>query len=1289
VQFRLGEVARHWDRVRLSAEERAKEEMNADLGELVDRADTALAGTARAVAGASAAGPGVFEEMFRLRRETGVSALAVYEADGSPLAWSGEHRGTVPDSVRQGTQPYSFSAGPLFGYVYFTQRLPGGRTAMAATLLESHVAVSGVRPLAERFGDRHGITPHFTEPDLAQGEAVFDWKVTEDQPILSVVFSTLTQDFWREREAERGRWAVGTAWLCGMLLLSVAWFAGRAGPAGVPVAVATASLLVLPWGKMAGTEGIFSPLGFVLPLPGDVNLGQFLIVLGGVAVWLLSRARPGGQVRRLPLAVRAVLAGGALAGALALVRASVAEPVLAGQPAGGMALAAALALAAAIPLFVLLGHDPDAPAESRRTGGAAWAAPLLLSALLALGLVLWWEPGREPPVWSAALWAVPFALLAALLPRSRPRWGALLPWIAAGWIAGTMALPHLWIMHLDARLAKAERDLSHLGTGADPFLDFLLRQFAEKVLRSAAEGREGVSLLYQAWVEGKLAREGYEARVTLWDGPVPAAELRLSDRQVPPDMVPRILEQARAAEEPILERFSDREDVHYLLAVPLPGGRTVTVGVPPRRHLGRSTALARFLDPVGNEESPAEGTDLSLVPAASHPAVAPAAEMRWLRTDEGWRSETVVRFPEGDEHAHLLVRTPATPMLVVRGVLALVALMGGLAALWSLARTLCGEPLGIASGELGWAWTFRGRLTLALFAFFLVPMAAFGATAYQALSREVVRTAEALAHRALAQAETEVQAATLGELSQHVGADLLLYHDGVLVEGGSPEVIELGLYPTWLPVEVYLNFRTGEGTEAQQRERRIAGQQFLVAYRRMAGGDVLAAPTPLAAGEIALRQREMAAVGLLAGLVGAALSVVLALLVGRALSRPIEGLTRAAAAVGSGDLSVRLPRGRRDEFGGLYRSFNRMVRGLRQARTALVRETRRTEAIVAEAGTGVVALDTAGRVALINRRACEILGAEVEAGVYLPRDRALPREVARVVERFLAGSAREGTEEREVEGRVVRLRLRRLPSQKGTAGAVLVLEDVTAEIRSARVLAWGEMARQVAHEIKNPLTPIKLAVQHIRRAHGDGRADFGVILNRNVEAVLREIDRLGEIARAFARFGTPADAAEPPEPVDAVRVVEETLGLYRGGQDGIAYRVEAEPEAPRAFARVGELKEVLVNLLENARAALHEEGGEVRIGVAAAGGGAWVHVDVADSGEGIPPELLSRVFDPHFSTKSSGTGLGLAIVRRLVESWGGEVTVDSEPGVGTTVHLRLRAEEAGVPSAVVPVAVQD
>jgi two-component system, NtrC family, nitrogen regulation sensor histidine kinase NtrY len=1274
-QHALWRVATDWEGVRATVEERAIEQVGEGMNSVFDRGGQAVLRVAEVAGAARAPAAELFEGVERVRRWTGVSAVAVFDPAGTPLVWAGEHRGTVPDSVRRGLTESSFSAGPLFGYVYFSERLTGGNIAMAALLLESHVEVGeGMRPYAERFARRYGILPRFTTPELAQGE-IWDW-ATAQGPILSVFFATLTQNGWRQRLEQRGREEAAAAWLLAAALLAAAGYrSGRRDP-GVPVAALTASLLVMPLGellgKVGGVAGAFSPARFVLPLPGDLTLGGLLLVLTGGTLWLLARRRPLAAADRLPFALRVALAGGALVGAVALVRGSVAAGVLADQPSGGPALVAALTLLAALPLFLLLGRA----GEAGRTRLLPVAAGVVLAGVLAFGAVEWWRPERELPLWTAAAWALPAALVSLGIPRAAVRRAALLPWAAAVWIACSLALANLWTAHLGERLHQAEREVARLGTEPDPFLDFLLRQFSEDVLRLDAEGRRGVSLLYQAWVEAGLAREGYEGRVTLWEGGEPRTELRLADAELPPQRVAALLASARERDEPRLERLTDVPGLHYLLVVPLTGGQSVSVAVPPREYLGRSAALARFLDPRDPAADGAGGASLTLVPAPEGegpPPPAAAGPVRWVEAENGWRSETRVRFPRGTAQAHLLVQVPSRFILVTRGVLALLLVLAGAAALWALARTLCGEPLGIDPARRGWLLTFRGRLTVALFLFFLLPMAAFGATAYRALSREVVRTAVALADRALTQAAYETRDEPLRELSRRVGAELLLYRDGVLTQAATPEVIDLGLYHTWLTPETFLDLSVGEAVERVE-ERRLAGHAYLLAYRRLAERQVLATPTPLAAGEIVRRQRELADVVALAGLLGAALSVVLALLVARALSRPIDALSEAASAVGSGDLGVRLPAGRPDEFGRVFRAFNRMVQGLRETRAALVGETRRTEAIVAQAGTGVVALDARARVQLINPRAEEILGVAVPPGAPIPDGDPLPAAVAGAVREFLGSGERERAEEREVEGRVVRLRMRRLEVEEGEPGAVLVLEDVTSELRSARVLAWGEMARQVAHEIKNPLTPIKLAVQHVRRAHADGRPDFEKILERNVEAVLREIDHLGEISRAFARFGTPAEARAGAEPVDVARVAAETLALYRGGRDGIDYVLDVDPGVPPVLARAGELKEVLVNLLENARAAL-DGSGAVRISAAPDGAGR-VRVAVADTGEGIPAESLPRIFEPQFSTRTSGTGLGLAIVKRLVESWGGEVFVESAAGEGTVVHLRLRAAGA-------------
>jgi signal transduction histidine kinase len=242
-------------------------------------------------------------------------------------------------------------------------------------------------------------------------------------------------------------------------------------------------------------------------------------------------------------------------------------------------------------------------------------------------------------------------------------------------------------------------------------------------------------------------------------------------------------------------------------------------------------------------------------------------------------------------------------------------------------------------------------------------------------------------------------------LSTRAGTDVLRYlGDGELAEVSSPETLELGVYGAWMPSDVYRALESGEQSSAVDVHR-VGEQAFLMAYQVVVPAGTLAVPTALTTGDAAIRQRELAHLILFAAVLGGLLSLALSVAVGRTLAGPIGRLRRAAAAVGSGHLQVKLPEPP-GEFGQLFASFNHMTKRLRRARAR--------------------------------------------------------------------------------------------------------------ELRTARVLAWGEMARQIAHEIKNPLTPIKLAVQHLRRAHADRRPDFDKILDESVDQILAEIDRLTEI-HAMAR----------------------------------------------------------------------------------------------------------------------------------------------------------------------------
>ena len=383
--------------------------------------------------------------------------------------------------------------------------------------------------------------------------------------------------------------------------------------------------------------------------------------------------------------------------------------------------------------------------------------------------------------------------------------------------------------------------------------------------------------------------------------------------------------------------------------------------------------------------------------------------------------------------------------------------------------------------------------------------------------------------------------------------------------------------------------------------------------------------------ELRDRQLDVALAFGLATLLGLVAASGAARLAARTLSRPVADLRDAALAFGQGTAAPPFPLQPPREFEPVFTAFARMAADVRAGQDALETARLRTEAVLATVPTGVLAVDPAGRVILANRSAREMFGEDVLARL--------------ATDLSLAGETEFETGGRRYSAQVTPL--------DGGNGAVIAVNDVTVAMRAARVLAWADVANQVAHAIKNPLTPLRLGIQHLRRVKEQRPHEFDTALDETSERLLAEITRLDSIARAFARLAAPSEVQPPLELVPVREACDEVAALYHMAP-GFELQVNVPGEVI-ATARRDELKEVLLNLCDNARNA-----GASKVAVTWETSG----LVLRDDGAGMSPEVLEHVFEPRFSTTSSGSGLGLAIARRLVESWGARISVESTPGAG-------------------------
>jgi PAS domain S-box-containing protein len=412
------------------------------------------------------------------------------------------------------------------------------------------------------------------------------------------------------------------------------------------------------------------------------------------------------------------------------------------------------------------------------------------------------------------------------------------------------------------------------------------------------------------------------------------------------------------------------------------------------------------------------------------------------------------------------------------------------------------------------------------------------------------------------------------------------------------------------------------------------------------------------------------------------------------LVQPVQDLIAGTRAVAKGNYDTKLPLPSRDELGFLVTSFNDMTKRLGRAREETRRSQQAVEAeraglavILARLSTGVVSLEPDLTIRTANQAASAILGVDLEAAVGKPFDQAISDSalftqfIAAVKIRIGAEQAdwREQIELLSESGKhVLMCASTALPNDiGGPPGVVLVFDDITTLLQAQRDAAWGEVARRLAHEIKNPLTPIQLSAERIQRKFsGSMNAEDAQVLERATHTIVAQVEAMKQMVNAFSEYARAPDMHFSR--FDLNQLITEVVDLYRVQASGTELKLLLEPNLPNVSADRMRIRQILNNLLTNSLEALEGKADarvELETHLGEDGLRPVVAIVVTDNGPGFHRDLLGTIFDPYVTSKPKGTGLGLAIVKKIVEEHGGRIEADNQRTGGARVRILLPLAE--------------
>jgi signal transduction histidine kinase len=500
----------------------------------------------------------------------------------------------------------------------------------------------------------------------------------------------------------------------------------------------------------------------------------------------------------------------------------------------------------------------------------------------------------------------------------------------------------------------------------------------------------------------------------------------------------------------------------------------------------------------------------------------------------------------------------------------------------------------------------------------------------------------------------------LAWLARVVGHDLHLYRGEELVASSRRDLFAAHVESTRLPGDVYSSIVLGGGQ--MYRARRESGpSQYIEIYSPIALAPrtsyTLALPFIVQGRQIEAQVNDLATTIYMLLVFIALAAVAVAFRIAATMTRPVQSLVAGARGVARGNFDVRVDVPPDPDLGLLVTTFRDMAQSIRRQQDELRHERDRLQTLLENITAAVVVLDGARNVVASNVAARRLLGDPIELGRFLEIAEFVQRRRARSEELVL-----------NVEGAERTFRVSAVPLPESDE-EMLIAEDVTEILRSNRLEAWGEMARQVAHEIKNPLTPIQLTAEHLRAVADRDDANLPAVVRVAVDNILRQVITLRETSKEFSDYASLRQLHR--KPLDLRRLLTDIAADYTAANErGVSFDAEIAPTTPSSYSGDARLlRGAIANLLENALQAA--PGGHVRLTSHCVDSRAIISVE--DNGPGVEPELLPRIFDPYFSTKSTGTGLGLAIARKAIEEHGGAVRAENlNPGLRVEIELPLR-----------------